>query len=53
MKRRKSPARRVALAVLGTLPLVGALISIFWMLLANTRPEEWGAAHRLVAASAP
>ncbi len=42
MKRRKSPARRVTMAVVGTLPLVGALISIFWMVLARTRPEEWG-----------
>jgi hyaluronan synthase len=26
------------------LPLVGALISIFWMLFAKTRPEAWGSA---------
>ncbi|HEX4448555.1 MAG TPA: glycosyltransferase [Polyangiaceae bacterium] len=44
MKRRTSPVRRVALAALGMLPLVGALISIFWMLFAKTRPEAWGAA---------
>jgi hyaluronan synthase len=44
MKRRKSPLRRVALGSLGMLPLVGALISIFWMLLVHARPGTWGAA---------
>ena len=44
MKRRKSPARRAALATLGMLPLVGAFISIFWMLIAHARPETLGAA---------
>ncbi len=44
MKRRKSPARRAALAALGMLPLVGAFISIFWMLVAHARPETLGAA---------
>jgi hyaluronan synthase len=34
----------VALASLGMLPLVGALLSIFWMLFAKSRPEAWGAA---------
>jgi hyaluronan synthase len=43
MKRRISPARRAALAALGLLPLVGAVISIFWMQLAKARPETWGA----------
>lgn len=44
MKRRKSPARRAALASLGMLPLVGAFISIFWMLIVHARPETLGAA---------
>jgi hyaluronan synthase len=44
MKRRKSPAQRAALASLGMLPLVGAFISIFWMLIVHTRPETLGAA---------
>ena len=44
MKRRKSPARRAALATLGMLPLVGAFISIFWMLIVHARPETLGAA---------
>jgi hyaluronan synthase len=43
MKRRKSPARRVALASLGMLPLVGALISIFWMVVVRSSPESLGA----------
>ncbi len=43
MKRRKSPARRVALASLGMLPLVGAFISIFWMQLAHASPQNLGA----------
>jgi hypothetical protein len=43
MKRRSSPARRAALAALGLLPLLGAVISIFWMQLAKSRPETWGA----------
>jgi hyaluronan synthase len=44
MKRRKSPARRAALAALGMLPLVGALVSTFWMVIAHAKPETWGAA---------
>jgi hyaluronan synthase len=43
MKRRISPARRAAFAALGLLPLVGAVLSIFWMQLAKSRPETWGA----------
>ncbi len=43
MKRRISPARRATLAALGLLPLVGAIVSIFWMQLAKSRPEAWGA----------
>ena len=31
-------------AALGLLPLVGAFLSIFWMLLAKSRPEMWGSA---------
>ena len=42
MKRRKSPARRAALAALGMLPLVGACISIFWMRLAHATPQTLG-----------
>lgn len=44
MKKRKSPARRAALAALGMLPLVGAFISIFWMQVAHASPETLGAA---------
>ena len=50
MKRRKSPARRAALAALGMLPLVGAFISIFWMLVAHARPETLGRGNRGVVA---
>jgi len=38
------PVRRAARASLGLLPLVGAVLSILWMLLAKNRPEMWGAA---------
>ncbi|HEY5146940.1 MAG TPA: glycosyltransferase family 2 protein, partial [Polyangiaceae bacterium] len=48
MKRRTSPARRAALGAVGLLPLVGALISIFWMLLIRARPETWAAALAVI-----
>jgi hyaluronan synthase len=48
MKRRKSPARRAVLGAIGLLPLVGALISIFWMLMIRARPETWAAALAVI-----
>jgi hyaluronan synthase len=44
MKKRKSPLQQAALSALGLLPLMGALISIFWMLVAKTPHGGIGAA---------
>ncbi len=44
MMMRRLTARRAVRASLGLLPLVGAVLSILWMLLAKNRPEMWGSA---------
>ena len=52
MKRRNSPARRAAFGAIGLLPLVGALISILWMLLVRARPDTWAAALAVIEKAA-